>query len=455
MSVGIVSAHPLPVITLLASSAVWSVLGQKPVVSCDSLLNSALGRNVTVLSASLATTKSSSSPMSARPSPSVSYCLVKVLVMPAINIWVGLPADGSWNKRLMVLGGGGFVGSVSAPIAAVKIGFAGASTDTGHKGSTGSFGMLKPGIPNMQAQTDFGWRSEHLMATVTKQLIRLYYGESPKFSYWNGCSTGGRQGFAMAQRFPGDFDGILAGAPAIHFEKLGLGQTWPQVPMLMENDGKTVPQAKSALAIAAAVDACDELDGVKDGVLRDPRACNFSASSLVGHGLSAGEAKAIDLIWRGSRNVDGSPSWYGIPRGSSFDALANDKIMSIPDGQAKYFVEFDPEWNYKVLNYDNYPSFFDKTVKIMEPGPTATDNPESIKAFRDHGSKLISWHGWADQIIMPQGTIDYYNQVKLRCRTTDLLLPCFKQIYVSLQVAIPEVCRLQPLCPSRIGCKYQ
>jgi len=162
-------------------------------------------------------------------------------------------------------------------------------------------------------------------------------------------------------------------------------------------------------------------------VLRDARACNYSATALVGqHGISAGEAKAIDLIWRGSQSVDGSLSWYGIPRGAKFDALASLSLMGIAAGQAKYWVELDPEWDYHSLTYENYPAFYDKTVKAMEPGPTATDNAESIKAFRDkagmqgEGGKLIMWHGWADQMIMPEGTIDYYNQV--RRRLTRMLL---------------------------------
>eukprot|EP00040_Diaphanoeca_grandis_P020936 m.111350 g.111350 ORF g.111350 m.111350 type:complete len:615 (-) comp28115_c0_seq1:975-2819(-) len=347
------------------------------------------------------------------PPPAASYyCLVKVLVQPAINIWVGLPMNGTYNDRFMALGGGGFVGSVGEPTSAVSIGYAGATTDTGHKGSSGSFGMLKPGEPDVGLQTDFGWRSEHMMAVVGKQLIQLFYGKQPQFSYWNGCSTGGRQGQAMIQRFPDDYDGALTGAPAIHFEKLGLGQTWPQVPMLMENGGKAIDGTKLAMAQAAAIQACDMLDGVKDGVLRDPRACTFSATALIGpSGLTAAEAKAIDMIWHGSTNVDGTLSWYGIPRGASLDALAGETIMSIPDGQAKYWVEFNASWDYHSLTYDNYPQFFDKSVKIMEPGPTATDNAKSISSFRDKGGKVIMWHGWADQIIMPQGSIDYYNQV--------------------------------------------
>ena len=313
------------------------------------------------------------------PAPTVEYCLVKVLVQPAINIWVGLPSDGGFNGRFMALGGGGFVGSVAEPLAAVNSGYAGATTDTGHKGSSGSFGMLKPGVPDVGLRTDFGWRSEHMMAVVSKLLIAAYYPPaSLAFSYWNGCSTGGRQAQAMAQRWPDDYDGVLAGAPAIHFEKLGLGQTWPQVAMRSANGGAVVGKLKQELATAAAVAACDALDGVVDGVLRDPRACNYSATALVcAPGktldcLSAAEAGAIDLIWRGSQNTDGTLSWYGMTRGTNLASLAGETLMSIPEGQAKYWVELDPAWDFTTLTAGNYAAFFDKTVLAMEPGPTAT-----------------------------------------------------------------------------------
>ena len=226
--------------------------------SCASLKAAELGSNVSVLSAE------SASAHDGWFGKKVEYCLVKVLVEPAINIWVGLPSDGSYNGRFMAVGGGGFAGSVStadlSPM--LPLGYACSATDTGHVGGAlnGSFGMLSPGVPNTQLQIDFGWRSEHMMAVVSKQLIKLFYGSLPKFSFWNGCSTGGRQGLAMAQRFPYDYDGILACAPAVHFEKLGLGQTWPQVPMLMENKGTAVAKSKQDLATQAAIAACDALD---------------------------------------------------------------------------------------------------------------------------------------------------------------------------------------------------
>lgn len=341
--------------------------------------------------------------------------MVKVLVQPAINIWVGLPSDGSYNDRFMALGGGGFVGTVKAPEKAVKDGFAGAGTDTGHSEHNGKFGMLSPGVPNVQLQIDFSYRSEHLMAVVGKRLIEDFYGRPPIFSYWNGCSTGGRQGNMMAQKYPDDYQGILAGAPAVHFEKLGLGQMWPQVPML-EETGSHVASAKQQAAVAAAVDACDALDGVVDKKIRDPRACTYDAIELLcpegtdnSGCLTPGEAAAINRIWDGPTNMTGDSMWYGIPRGASLGILAGSKPFSIADEQAKYWIYLDPDWDYRSLSYANWQGFFDKTVQMMEP-TIGTDDAD-YRPFRDAGHKLLLWHGWADNIIMPQGTIDLYNAV--------------------------------------------
>jgi hypothetical protein len=145
----------------------------------------------------------------------VSYCLVKVLVPQAINIWVALPMGDSWNGRWRSEGGGVYAGAVSVPTAAVLEGYAAATTDTGHSTNalSGAFGMLKPGEPNVDLQEDFATRSLHLMAVIGKQLVKEFYGKDAEYAYWNGCSTGGRQGLRMAQDYPGDYDGILAGAP--------------------------------------------------------------------------------------------------------------------------------------------------------------------------------------------------------------------------------------------------
>ena len=146
-------------------------------------------------------------------------CLVKVLVPEAINLWVGLPMNGKWNGKLQSLGGGGYAGRITVPTDAILSGYVGVSTDTGHTGNDGSFGMLAPGRPNTPLQIDFAYRSEHLMSVIGRQLTQAFYGKPPAYSSWNGCSTGGRQGLMMAQRFPEDYNGILAGAPAIHWDR--------------------------------------------------------------------------------------------------------------------------------------------------------------------------------------------------------------------------------------------
>jgi pimeloyl-ACP methyl ester carboxylesterase len=255
-----------------------------------------------------------------------------------------------------------------------------------------------------------------MMAVVGKELIKYFYGSPPKFSYWYGCSTGGRQGQMMAQKYPEDYQGILAGSAAIHFDQLGLGQMWPQIPMLMET-GAPIAASKLKAATAAAVAECDGIDGVIDHEIRDPRVCDFNASKLIcttamdakADCLTPGEATAINKIWQGPTDANGESMWYGLQRGAELSLLAGNEAWSIPDEQGKYWVYLDPNWDYRSLNYTNWQSFFDKTVKTMEP-TIGTDSAD-LRPFRDYGHKLLMWHGWADQIIMPEGSIDFFDQV--------------------------------------------
>jgi hypothetical protein len=344
---------------------------------------------------------------------SVPYCLVKLRVPAAINVWVGLPMQGRWNGRLQSVGGGGYAGSLTVPTAALSEGYVGVVTDTGHAGSDGKFGMLKPGKANTPLWIDFAYRSEHLMAVLGKQLIQGFYGQAPAYSYWNGCSTGGRQGLMMAQRFPEDYNGILAGAPAIHWDRFQAAQIWPQVAMLRDAGGP-IAMPKLTAANKAAVDACDAQDGVTDGILEDPRACQFDASSLVcqlgdtsATCLTAGEASAINKIWRGPTN-----HWYGLTRGSAMGMLAGPQPFMISIAQPRYWVYLDPDWDWTKLDYGNYRVFFNDTVKAVGP-IMASDNPD-LSAFRKRGGKLIMWHGWSDPGIMPEGSVAYYDQVSQR-----------------------------------------
>jgi hypothetical protein len=390
----------------------------------------------------------------------VPYCLVKVLVPKAVRIWVGLPNADRWNGRWQSMGGGGYAGANSPPTGAVLEGYAGATTDTGHTGGRpdlpvpildGSFAMLSPGVPNIPAQVDFAYRSEHLMAVIGKQLVRAYYGRNVKYSYWNGCSTGGRQGLRMAQDFPGDYDGILAGAPAVHWDRFQAGQIWYQMVQLRDNGGPigggtpATLTAKQALATSRAVAACDALDGVEDGVLTDPRQCNYHVSddASVTHGsctasdptcLTPSEASAIDKMWEGplscaapwregncrvsdraTRQLHGFGNkrlWYANTRGTDLSALGGVAPFPIATEQPKFWVYFDPAWDWRTLDYSNYLKFFRDSVARVGP-LMASDDPD-LQRFRSRGGKIVMWHGFSDQLIVPEGTIDYYDAVSRR-----------------------------------------
>ena len=360
----------------------------------------------------------------------IPYCLVKVLVKPAINIWFGMPTGGNWNGRLQSIGGGGYAGSVGAPTAATSTGYMGVETDTGHTGGSGTFGCINncvgnnasnPGKPDTQLQIDFAYRSLHLMASVGKQLAQAFYGGQPTFSYWNGCSTGGRQGLSMAQNYPHDYNGILAGAPAVYFDRLGFGQIWPEVPHFLDTGGN-ISAAKQVLATNAAIAACDALDGVVDGVLTDPRKCtynpaldptitNASCAKTDNTCLSPAEAGAIETIWGGAVSPQGVQLWYGHERGAAISGNGGPSPNAIPVAQGQYWVYFDPTWDWHTLTYANMQAYLKKTMQEMEVPPiTPTQNPD-LSVYRDAGGKIIQWQGFADQLIPSKDSIAYYDSV--------------------------------------------
>jgi hypothetical protein len=461
-----IMGHVLSIVALVGGMLALSAHAQiSPVTTCDST-----GIGATTLIADAPVTILSAAPATTPAPASVPYCLVKVLVPQAIHIWVGLPMGGNWNGRWQSLGGGVYAGtaSLTVPTSALLGGYAGATTDTGHAGGPprfppflsfldGSFGCVNncegnsaanPGQPNIPLQIDFASRSEHMMAVIGKQLVKAFYGQRPVYSYWNGCSTGGRQGLRMAQDYPGDYDGILAGAPAIHWDRFQAGQAWYWLVQQLDNNGpigsgnSAILAAKENLATSKAVAACDALDGVVDGVLADPRACTYSAQadgSITKASCTANdstcltptEALAIDHMWKGpvscsnghpgascpvrddaTRNLHGKGNkrlWYPNTRGTDLSALGGASPFIATTEQAKYWVYFDPNWDPAVLTYDNYLQFFKDNVANVGP-IMASDNPD-LGAFRDRGGRVIMWHGFADQLIVPEGTIDYYDAV--------------------------------------------
>src|SRR6185436_14661068 len=196
------------------------------------------------------------------------------------RIFLALPMK-DWNGRFQGVGGGGFSGGNSMAIRQPAAqGFAAGSTDTGHEGGSGSFALDANGRLNWQLIRDNAYLGIHEMSVTGQALTKELYGNAPRYSYFNGCSTGGRQGLMEAQRYPADYDGILSGAPAINWPKLHVDQLWAHV--VMRDAGHVVAPCMFTAATAAAVAACDAIDGVKDGIIDDPLRCTYDPKALVG-----------------------------------------------------------------------------------------------------------------------------------------------------------------------------
>jgi Tannase and feruloyl esterase len=377
----------------------------------------------------------------------VAFCRVQITVSPAINIEVWLPAAANWNHRYQGEGGGGYAGVISYSALAMAVTgdavtgqFATASTDTGHpatgtaNGQGGANGAqagggfaLNPANDQLNEGliVDFASRSLHEMALKAKAVIKAYYGEPQNYAYWNGCSTGGRQGWIEAQLFPDDYDGILAGAPAINWDRFIPAELWPELIMNLDV-GEPVSQTKLTSVTAAAIQACDGLDGVIDGVINDPRQCHFDPHVLVcgkpgapppGTCLMKTEADAVQQIWRGARGPYGEFLWYGLEPSASFAGLANSSSATPPVAMPftitldhwRLWIKQDPSFDWYTLNTASFEQGFRESQEKFH-AVIGTDNPD-LSGFRAHGGKMITYHGWTDQLIFPKGSIDYFNRV--------------------------------------------
>ena len=384
-----------------------------PVRSCESLTSVSLA-NTTIVSAA-AHPGDDRTPASCRVSATVTH-------PPAgdsVKIWVWLPTK-DWNGRFRGAGGGGFSGGGERGLGGpLSLGFATAATDTGHEGGSGSFALGDDGRPEWMLIRDNAYLGIHEMTVVGKALTEEYYGAPPRYSYFSSCSTGGRQGLMEAQRYPADYDGILSGAPAINWPKLHVAQIWGQLVML-EAD-RFVSPCKFEAAVAASIEACDELDGVADDLIQDPQRCKYDPADLVGRStpncgeVTEADADVIRKIWEGPRRKDGSFIWYGLPRGAAFAGLNATK-----DGQGspfritlewfRYFLTLDPDWDWTTITHESFEQFWDQSSEQFG-AVIGTDNPD-LSAFQERGGKAIVWHGWADPLISAHGTIDYYEKVR-------------------------------------------
>jgi hypothetical protein len=389
-----------------------AITNARPVRSCESLASVPLP-NTTIESAAV----DSSNP---------GVCRVTAVTThpPAgdkVRIWVAIPTA-NWNGRFLGTGGGGFSGGSAAGVnQPIAQGFAAGATDTGHSDATGRFALDEKGRLNWQAIRDNGHVGIHEMTLTGKALTQALYGVGPKYSYFNGCSTGGRQALMEVQRYPQDYDGVVAASPAINWTKLHPQQLWG--PVLMNSVNNPVAACKLSAATNAAIASCDTIDGVKDGVIEDPKRCTYDPKALVGTSagecgaFTDGDATVIRKLWEGPRREDGGFLWYGLPRGADLNALWTSRgtpLKPQPFGIMldwfKYFLTQDPQFDSVTLTPAGYERLFDQSVEQYAM-VIATDDP-NLAAFRDRGGKAIVWHGWADQLISAEGTVDYYTRVQ-------------------------------------------
>ena len=366
-------------------------------------------------------------PAGANPSPvgtiALPICRVVGVTLPAVQFEVWLPTEG-WNGKFQMVGNGGTAGviSYSAMRPAIARGYAVASTDTGHV-SSGSFDSTWAlGRPDLVA--DFGYRGTHVTTVNGKAITRSFYGEKPRHSYYVGCSKGGQQGLMEAQRYPEDFDGLIAGDPANNWTRFYSGShLWYSMATLKDPESY-IPASKTALLGAATRAACDAIDGIVDGVIDDPRKCKFDPSVLACQSgqdpntcFTLKQVEAVRKIQTGVRTPwgelvhppllpgaeDGPGGWAAWTTGSApFTGLH----WLAADGFFRYMVFEDPGYNPFTFNFGS-----DLIFALHKVGPQLDAIDPDLRPLKHRGAKLIVYHGFSDPDISPLNTINYFESV--------------------------------------------
>lgn len=362
------------------------------------------------------------------------HCRVLGAIRPAINFEVRLPTR-DWNGKFYMAGCGGFCGRLDSDLPGftnamnhgLRRGYAAASMDSGHWGAHRADGRWA--WNNRLAENDWGWRGVTETARVAKVLVTAYYARPQQKSYFAGCSTGGRMGLMAAQRFPADFDGIIAGAPALDYTGLvATHGAWVTQANLRPDGSEILDRSKVAHVAAAVIAACDADDGRKDGLIDDPRSCGWRPSSLACDRESAAgclttdEVGVLEKWYAGPRDASGKHLYPGgIPRGSEpywplwLTGKPADRTPGLVPLFAQDFLRYmafadDPGETYRVQDFD-----FDRDPPRLERMGTLynADNPD-LSAYAARGGKLIIYHGWADPIVTPWRTLQYVEDVQRR-----------------------------------------
>ncbi|HEY2645973.1 MAG TPA: tannase/feruloyl esterase family alpha/beta hydrolase [Candidatus Acidoferrales bacterium] len=341
------------------------------------------------------------------------FCRVSMTIKPSsdsdIKSETWLPLSG-WNGKFQEVGNGGWNGDIQYGALAdgLRRGYATASTDTGHEGGSASFALGHP-----EKVIDFGYRAIHETALQSKAVIAALYGSPQQLSYFTGCSGGGRQAFAEAQRYPDDFEGIVAGAPGYDrtnesFQLVSIGQSISRDPA-----AKISPE-KLAVLHQAVLDACDALDGVKDGIISDPTRCKFDPEITLCKGadgatcLTRAQVETAKKFYAPLKDPKtGEEVFPGFMPGSElrWSGLIEGPMVMAGD-LFKYVVFQDPKWDYMSLDVGK-----DLALARKIDNETISPTSANLKTFFGRGSKLIIYHGWADQNIAPQSSIEYYDRL--------------------------------------------
>jgi feruloyl esterase len=349
---------------------------------------------------------------------SAPFCRVQAFSAPSsdshIGIEIWLPDAAKWNGKFLAAGNPGFIGSLSSSGLAqtMQKGYVAAGTDTGHVDQGFEWAIGHP-----EKWADWGYRAVHEMTVLTKTLAKAYYGKPIKYSYWNSCHNGGNQGLNEAQRFPEDFDGIVANDPAYYISHLQSGSLY--ISWVNLKDGAKAPgyisPAKVDVLHKAAIAACDEKDGLKDGLIENPPSCKFDPATIQCKGadadncLTAAQVDTARKIYTGAKFKDGAPIYAGYEPGSelNWNFMIEKDPFSVNLAYFKGMVFENKDWDYHTFDVDK-----DTRLAINKTGKYVDGNNPDLKPFKKAGGKIIMISSWNSQALAPRQYVEYYKSVE-------------------------------------------
>jgi feruloyl esterase len=348
----------------------------------------------------------------------VPFCRIEAFSEPTsdshIGIEVWLPAADNWNGNFLAAGNPGFIGSLSsAGLAGImQRGYVAGGTDTGHVDAGFEWAIGHP-----EKWADWGYRAVHEMVVVTRTMAEKYYGKPIQYSYWNSCHNGGNQGLNEAQRYPDDFDGIVASDPAYwisHLQPGSLYISWVALKDGVDGPGY-IPPAKVTLLNQAAMAACDENDGLKDGLIEDPTKCKFDPASIQCRGadsdscLTAGQVDTAKKIYAGAKFKDGTPIYSGFEPGSelNWNFMIEKEPFSVNINYFKGMVFEDPNWDFHTFDVDR-----DTKLGIERTAKYVDGNNPDLRPFKKSNGKLIIVSSWNSLALPPRQIVEYYKSVE-------------------------------------------